>query len=105
MLAFGERYDAETLRRWMGVFVRRFFAFQFKRSCTADSPKVLTVALSPRGIGECHRTLKRLNGSKTSLIGSSMNPFHLAFPVDDLEVLEDSTLKVLAAGGKRRIVG
>ena len=49
MLAFGERYDAETLRRWMGVFVRRFFAFQFKRSCTADSPKVLTVALSPRG--------------------------------------------------------
>lgn len=47
--AFGAQYDAETLRRWGRVFVQRFFWSQFKRSCTADGPKVGTVALSPRG--------------------------------------------------------
>jgi NAD+ synthase (glutamine-hydrolysing) len=31
------------------VFFSRFFFHQFKRSCTADAPKVGTVALSPRG--------------------------------------------------------
>ncbi|PID61197.1 MAG: NAD(+) synthase [Gammaproteobacteria bacterium] len=44
-----ERYDDETLRQWLLVFLRRFFTQQFKRSCTADGPKVLPVALSPRG--------------------------------------------------------
>jgi len=48
-LAFGERYDAEVLRKWMRVFMQRFFWSQFKRSCTADGPKVGTVCLSPRG--------------------------------------------------------
>ena len=43
------QYEAETLRRWCRVFVQRFFWSQFKRSCTADGPKVGTVALSPRG--------------------------------------------------------
>lgn len=47
--AFGAQYEAETLRRWCRVFVQRFFWSQFKRSCTADGPKVGTVALSPRG--------------------------------------------------------
>ncbi|HEY1099960.1 MAG TPA: hypothetical protein VGF99_13580, partial [Myxococcota bacterium] len=47
--AFGERYDKETHRRWLGVFLKRFFTNQFKRSCTADGPKVGIVALSPRG--------------------------------------------------------
>lgn len=49
MSAFAGRYDAETLRRWCRVFVQRFFWSQFKRSCTADGPKVGTAALSPRG--------------------------------------------------------
>ena len=31
------------------VFLQRFFANQFKRSCLPDGPKVGTVALSPRG--------------------------------------------------------
>ncbi|MFK7890357.1 MAG: NAD(+) synthase [Granulosicoccus sp.] len=44
-----EEYDDETLRRWMTVFIKRFFMHQFKRSCTADGPKVGSVALSPRG--------------------------------------------------------
>jgi NAD+ synthase (glutamine-hydrolysing) len=33
----------------MGVFYRRFFSQQFKRSAMPDGPKVGSVALSPRG--------------------------------------------------------
>ena len=47
--AFEGRYDQATLRRWLELFVKRFFANQFKRSCTPDAPKVGSVALSPRG--------------------------------------------------------
>ena len=47
--AFGDAYTLETLKRWLSVFFRRFFTHQFKRSCTADAPKVGMVALSPRG--------------------------------------------------------
>ena len=47
--AFGDTYDAATHRKWLTVFVRRFFTNQFKRSCTADAPKVGMVSLSPRG--------------------------------------------------------
>lgn len=48
-IAFAGRYDATTIRRWLRVFVTRFFANQFKRSAMPDGPKVGTVALSPRG--------------------------------------------------------
>jgi len=48
-LAFEGRYDAATIRRWLELFVKRFFTNQFKRSCTPDGPKVGSVALSPRG--------------------------------------------------------
>lgn len=44
-----ERYDDDTLKRWLTKFAWRFFSQQFKRSCTADGPKVGSVALSPRG--------------------------------------------------------
>ena len=47
--AFGDRYDAETLRRWLKNFYRRFFSQQFKRSCLPDGVKVGSVSLSPRG--------------------------------------------------------
>lgn len=47
--AFGEAHALEVHKRWLGVFLRRFFSNQFKRSCTADAPKVGMVALSPRG--------------------------------------------------------
>jgi NAD+ synthase (glutamine-hydrolysing) len=47
--AFGTRYSVEAHRTWLALFVRRFFTNQFKRSCTADGPKVGIVALSPRG--------------------------------------------------------
>lgn len=48
-VAFAGDYELETLKKWLHVFLRRFFQNQFKRSCTADGPKVGTVALSPRG--------------------------------------------------------
>jgi NAD+ synthase (glutamine-hydrolysing) len=46
---FDRNYSAEEIRRWLGVFLQRFFANQFKRSCVPDGPKVGTVSLSPRG--------------------------------------------------------
>ena len=48
-VAFGKRYTLDTHQKWLSVFLRRFFTNQFKRSCTADGPKVGMVALSPRG--------------------------------------------------------
>ncbi len=42
-------YSEETIDRALGVFIRRFFQQQFKRSCMPDGPKVGTIALSPRG--------------------------------------------------------
>jgi len=48
-LAFGETYPGGEIDRWLEIFIRRFFANQFKRSAMPDGPKVGTVALSPRG--------------------------------------------------------
>ena len=47
--AFAGRYDTATLRRWIAVFLRRFFGQQWKRSVLPDGPKVGSVSLSPRG--------------------------------------------------------
>ena len=47
--AFGSRYDEPTLRRWLRLFLERFFDNQFKRSVMPDGPKVGSVSLSPRG--------------------------------------------------------
>ncbi|MBQ9534502.1 MAG: NAD(+) synthase [Clostridia bacterium] len=47
--AFAGRYPAETVLKWLRVFLRRFFSQQFKRSCLPDGPQVLGVSLSPRG--------------------------------------------------------
>jgi NAD+ synthase (glutamine-hydrolysing) len=46
---FHRAYSANELRRWLEVFLRRFFANQFKRSCLPDGPKVGSISLSPRG--------------------------------------------------------
>jgi len=46
--ALGDRYDRQTILKWLKNFYRRFFAQQFKRSCLADGPKVGSVTLSPR---------------------------------------------------------
>lgn len=47
--AFDGIYDSNTIYIWLGVFIKRFFISQFKRSCIPDSPKVGSVSLSPRG--------------------------------------------------------
>jgi NAD+ synthase (glutamine-hydrolysing) len=48
--AFAGRYELAAIRKWLLVFVRRFFASQFKRDCVPDSPKVGSGgSLSPRG--------------------------------------------------------
>ena len=47
--AFAGRYTSGQIAKWLDLFLRRFFASQFKRSCLPDGPKVGTVSLSPRG--------------------------------------------------------
>lgn len=43
-------YDLATVRRWLEVFVRRFFGNQFKRSALPNGPKVSAIGtMSPRG--------------------------------------------------------
>ena len=46
---FNRTYSTQELRSWLAVFIKRFFANQFKRSCLPDGPKVGSVSLSPRG--------------------------------------------------------
>ena len=47
--AFYNKFDSSTISKWLEVFMRRFFAQQYKRSCMPDGPKVTYVSLSPRG--------------------------------------------------------
>lgn len=47
--AFDGVYDENTIKKWLNVFIKRFFISQFKRSCIPDGPKVGSVSLSPRG--------------------------------------------------------
>jgi NAD+ synthase (glutamine-hydrolysing) len=46
---FDKAYSVDELRRWLKVFIQRFFTNQFKRSCLPDGPKVGTISISPRG--------------------------------------------------------
>jgi NAD+ synthase (glutamine-hydrolysing) len=45
------QYSLAEIKRWLGVFLRRFFEMsQYKRSCIANAPKVGSGgSLSPRG--------------------------------------------------------
>lgn len=48
----GERtaYDLTTIRHWLEVFIKRYFANQFKRSALPNGPKVVAGGtMSPRG--------------------------------------------------------
>ncbi len=47
--SFDRAYSRKEIVRWLEVFIRRFFANQFKRSCLPDGPKVGSISLSPRG--------------------------------------------------------
>ena len=46
---FNGVYDEKTIYKWLEIFIKRFFAQQFKRSCLPDGVKVGSVSLSPRG--------------------------------------------------------
>ena len=48
-VAFGDEFGEDEIRAWLGVFLRRFFSQQFKRSCLPDGVRVGSVSLSPRG--------------------------------------------------------
>jgi NAD+ synthase (glutamine-hydrolysing) len=48
-IAFSNKYEEETIRKWLRTFLGRFFSQQFKRSCLPDGPKVGSISLSPRG--------------------------------------------------------
>jgi len=46
---FADRYEKETIKKWMKVFYHRFYTQQFKRSTLPAGPKIGSVSLSPRG--------------------------------------------------------
>jgi NAD+ synthase (glutamine-hydrolysing) len=46
---FDTPHTPSDVRNWLRVFLKRFFANQFKRSCLPDGPKVGSVSVSPRG--------------------------------------------------------
>ncbi len=46
---FDGRYSNDEIKRWLKVFIKRFFNQQFKRNCIPDGIKVGTISLSPRG--------------------------------------------------------
>ena len=49
-VAWGEKYSRAEMVKWLGVFFRRFFASQYKRSTLPNGPKVMAGgSLSPRG--------------------------------------------------------
>jgi NAD+ synthase (glutamine-hydrolysing) len=45
---FGDTYDNETIKKWLGIFIKRFFTQQFKRDVVPNGPKVGTISLNPR---------------------------------------------------------
>jgi NAD+ synthase (glutamine-hydrolysing) len=47
--AFKGKYDIEEIKKYLRVFIERFFASQFKRNCVPDGIKIGTISLSPRG--------------------------------------------------------
>lgn len=46
--AFGDEYEEPVIESWLRVFIKRFFAQQFKRSCLPDGPAIGSVSFSPR---------------------------------------------------------
>ncbi|MGN6545088.1 MAG: NAD(+) synthase [Aureliella sp.] len=49
LTTFQREYPIAEIRDTLVIFLKRFFANQFKRSCVPDGPKVGTISLSPRG--------------------------------------------------------
>jgi NAD+ synthase (glutamine-hydrolysing) len=46
---FDNHWSVEDIRKWLKIFLTRFFAQQYKRDCVPNGPKIGSVSLSPRG--------------------------------------------------------
>lgn len=46
---FSSNFSSSEIKKWLIVFIKRFFTSQFKRNCVPDGIKVGSVSLSPRG--------------------------------------------------------
>jgi len=46
---FAGEFGEPEIRKWLRMFLARFYTQQFKRSCLPPGPKVGSVSLSPRG--------------------------------------------------------
>ena len=46
---FKDSFRNDEIKKWLKVFIRRFFTQQFKRNCIPDGVKVGSISLSPRG--------------------------------------------------------
>jgi len=46
---FSKKYRPDIIKKWLRLFITRFFQNQWKRSVMPDGPKVGSVSLSPRG--------------------------------------------------------
>lgn len=69
--AFSDKFSKYEIFNWLDKFYNRFFAAQFKRSCSPDGPKVTSISLSPRGdfkmasdarVNSCKEDLLKLKG-------------------------------------------
>jgi NAD+ synthase (glutamine-hydrolysing) len=47
--AFEGIYEMPVVKKWLKLFLNRFFSQQFKRNCVPDGPKLISFGLSPRG--------------------------------------------------------
>lgn len=48
-ITFKDSFESDEIKKWLKVFVRRFYTQQFKRNAVPDGVKVGTISLSPRG--------------------------------------------------------
>ena len=46
---FKDSFTNKEIKKWLKVFIKRFFTQQFKRNCIPDGVKVGSISLSPRG--------------------------------------------------------
>lgn len=66
-ITFKDSFTALEIKKWLKVFVKRFYKEQFKRNAVPDGVKVGSVSLSPRGDlrmpseASCERILEELD--------------------------------------------
>ncbi|MDR0401415.1 MAG: hypothetical protein LBH27_00175, partial [Endomicrobium sp.] len=46
--AFKNKYSKNEIKKYLKIFIKRFFVNQFKRNCVPDGIKIGAISLSPR---------------------------------------------------------